>query len=336
MSEHRVLLTDMARGLFAELAEATPATVLARLGEAGFASLLVPAERGGFGGDWGDLLAVLRLAGAHALPGPLAEPILAHALLAAVGMAAPEGLVTLALPGQRVAWGRHADAVVVIAQGRLSLHDRSGWTVVEGTSPGDEPSERLTLIGAGLSQADCDVDAADLVAFARVAQAAGALEAAFALTVDHANTRVQFGRPLAQFQAVQQALAEFSEEAAAVDAAAAAAGDALDCRGWPRTGCAGAGFEIAAARLRMGLAIDRAVPIAHRLHGAIGFTRDYRLNHLTRRLIGWRSEGPSDALWAERIGRIVAGVGGAGFWPMLTARSDGDIAIRRSQPQGVA
>jgi acyl-CoA dehydrogenase len=98
--------------------------------------------------------------------------------------------------------------------------------------------------GPAAATAACDVDLLALGAFARVAQASGALEAAFTLAIDHVNTRVQFGRALAKFQAVQQAMAEFSEEAAAVDASAAACAAALDY--------GHASFEIAAAKLRMG------------------------------------------------------------------------------------
>ena len=314
MSDNRTLLTDMAAGLFADLAGTGFEAAWPRVAEAGFASLLVPEALDGFGGDWGDALAVLRLAGAHALAAPLAEPIIAHMLLAAAGIAAPKGLISIAAPGQRVPYGRHAAAVVHVADGSLALYAAEACAFDHGTSPAGEPWDAVTFTAAPLASAACDADLLALGAFARVAQASGALGAAFALAIDHVNTRVQFGRALAKFQAVQQALAEFSEEAAAVDASAAACAAALDY--------GHASFEIAAAKLRMGIAIDRAVPIAHRMHGAIGFTIEYALNHLTRRLMGWRSEFGSDSFWAERLGRRVAGLGGAGLWREMVARTD--------------
>ena len=321
MSENRTLLADMAEGLFADLAAADFATAWPRVAEAGFATLLVPESAGGFGGDWGDVLAVLRLAGLHALSAPLAEPILAHNLLAATGIEAPEGLITIAAPGARVPWGRHAAAVVTVADGTLSLYAASACTFDEGESPAGEPWDAVGFTGAPLASAPCTADLGALGAFARVAQGSGAMEAAFTLAIDHVNTRVQFGRTLAKFQAVQQALAEFSEEAAAVDASAAGCALALD------GGAAdGAAFEIAAAKLRLGLAVDRAVPIAHRLHGAIGFTMEYALNRFTRRLLAWRSEFGSDAVWAERLGRRVAGLGGQGLWHEVVRRSDAQVA----------
>src|SRR3546814_14990555 len=57
---------------------------------------------------------------------------------------------------------------------------------------------------------------------ATVSLMAGAMGRALALSIDHVNTRQQFGRPLGTFQAVQQSLAVMACEVRAVDAAAAA------------------------------------------------------------------------------------------------------------------
>lgn len=315
MSDNRQLLADMAEGLFAELSDADFASAWPRLAEAGFSTLLVPEDKGGFGGDWGDVLAVLRLAGKNAVPAPVAEPILAHHVLSVAGIEAPEGFVSIAAPGRRVPWGRHCDAVVSVEHGKASLYAASACTFVEDVNPASEPLDAVTFAGAPIASAPCNLDLTGLGAFARVAQASGALEAAFTLAIEHVNTRHQFGRALAKFQAVQQAMAEFSEEAAAVDAAAAGCAAALD-------GLDDADIEIASAKLRANIAVDRATPIAHRVHGAIGFTMEYALNRYTRRLMSWRSEFGNDAFWADRLGRRVAALGGKGLWLEMTARSD--------------
>ena len=57
MSENRSLLCDTATNVLRD------ATDMAALEAAGFATLLVPEGDGGFGGDWGDVFAVLRIAG---------------------------------------------------------------------------------------------------------------------------------------------------------------------------------------------------------------------------------------------------------------------------------
>ena len=307
MSEQRQLLTDMAEGLFAELAGSD--TPWPRLAEAGFATLLVADDKGGFGGDWGDLFAVLRLAGAHALAAPLGETIVAHRVLSDAGVTPPEGPIGL-LDGEHVAHGR--DCSAVLAPGKFLPAAICDWH--EASGPDGMPRDRLGGIEGFEAAIATNADLHALGAFCVVAQAAGALEAGFALAIEHVNTRVQFGKPLAKFQAVQQALAEASEHVVAVAAAGQAAAAALDC--------GDASFEIPAAKLRTNLAIDAAVPILHRVHGAIGFTMEYPLNRYTRRLMGWRSAFGNDAYWARRLGQQVAHFGGSGLWRVIAARGD--------------
>lgn len=153
-----------------------------------------------------------------------------------------------------------------------------------------------------------------LMAFARAAQIAGALDAALALSVAYANDRVQFGRPLGKFQAVQQSLASFACEAAAANCAAMGAAQALD-RG-------DAEFELAAAKLRANRAVEVGTTVAHQVHGAIGFTQEYGLHPLTRRLWQWRSEFGNDAHWSGKLGERVIARGAEAFWSDLTARTD--------------
>lgn len=248
MSENRTMLVDTAEAVFTQAASEgfKPVT------EAGFASLLIAEDKGGFGGDWGDLFAVLRIAGAKALDLPVGETIVAAKLL--------------------------SDASSEVPEGPLPLEDKA------------------------------------LGAFIRVALSAGALDAALAMSIEHVNTRQQFGKPLAKFQAVQQSLAVFAVEAAAVNVAGAAAAAALD-RG-------DAEFEIAAAKLRTNRAIGIGTGIAHQVHGAIGFTQEYPLHPLTRSLMRWRSECGNDAFWAGVLGDLACANGGAGLWAEMTRRGD--------------
>ena len=152
------------------------------------------------------------------------------------------------------------------------------------------------------------------MAFARACQIAGALDAALALSIAYANERQQFGRPLGKFQAVQQSLASFACEAAAANCAAMGAAQALD-RG-------NAEFEVAAAKLRANRAVEMGTSVAHQVHGAIGFTEEYALAPLTRRLWQWRSEYGNDAYWSARLGSKVIAQGAERFWPELFARTD--------------
>lgn len=152
---------------------------------------------------------------------------------------------------------------------------------------------------------------------ATVSLMAGAMGQALALSIEHVNTRQQFGRPLGKFQAVQQSLAVMACEVRAVEAAAAALAARLDAVGLDP---AAADFEMAAAKLRANRAVGVVTAVAHQVHGAIGFTREYDLNRVTIPLMRWRGEHGNDAYWAARLGRQVAGLGGQGLWETLTAR----------------
>jgi acyl-CoA dehydrogenase len=172
-----------------------------------------------------------------------------------------------------------------------------------------EPRGSLTVAGMPVTRVDEDVFL--LGALARVAQIAGALDAALEKSVIYANERQQFGRPLGKFQAVQQNLATFACEAAATNCAAMGAAQAM-ARGH-------APFEIAAAKLRANRAIGSGTAIAHQVHGAIGFTREYSLHPLTRRLWSWRSEFGTDGYWSEKLAAPIIARGADNFWPDLTA-----------------
>lgn len=145
----------------------------------------------------------------------------------------------------------------------------------------------------------------------RAALVAGAAAAMLDMTMQHVNTRVQFGKPLAKQQAVQQQLAVLACEVAAVTVAVQAAAAALDA------GLDGR-FEALCAKLRANLVVPRGTSIAHQLHGAIGFTTDYPLHKFSLRLNRWRRECGTDTELASELGKLAGG----DAWGFLTSRSD--------------
>jgi acyl-CoA dehydrogenase len=330
MSESRTLLTDMADRLFADVTanpDAPFTEVWPAIAEAGFESLLLDEDQGGFGGDWGDLFAVVRLAGTHALAAPVGEAAVAAWALARAGLTPSEGLATIApvvdgrLENGRFTgslrgtpWGGAAETVVAIQGGALLRLRTADATIQPGHSPVGEPRDGLIFEAAAAETAPSDIDLFACGAFLRTAQMAGALDAALAASIAYANERVQFGKPISKFQTVQQSLAVFAIEAAAVNSAGQAAARAADA--------GDAGFEFAAAKLRANIAAGQGAALAHQVHGAIGFTQEYPLHRLTRRLAGWRSEFGGDRFWAQRLGARVAGLGPEGLWPELARRSD--------------
>lgn len=333
MNDDQSLLIDAAARLFADLAakrDADFTNLWTAIEEAGFPLLLVPEADGGFGGSWRDAFAVLRLVGYHALPLPVGESVVATWLLNRSGLEQPTGLATIAartegklknghFTGQvsAVPWGHEAAAVVAALDGQLiMLSVDDAVSIARHENPADEPRDTLHFSKAAVAYAPCTTDLMALGALIRTAQIAGAMDAALTQSIAYANERVQFGKPIGKFQALQQNLAVFAEEAAAVNCAGQAAFAATDKYDGD------AGFEIAAAKLRANMATGIGTATAHQLHGAIGFTQEYGLHPLTRRLWSWRSEFGNDRLWSQRLGEHVIAAGADAFWPNLTSRSD--------------
>jgi acyl-CoA dehydrogenase len=146
-------------------------------------------------------------------------------------------------------------------------------------------------------------------AFLRAQQMVGAMERCLNHALAYANERVQFGRPIGRFQAIQHMLAIAAGHFAAATAAADAAAESF---GTPRFA-----LDTAVAKGRCGEAAAQVAATAHQVHGAMGFTQEHPLHFATRRLWSWRDEFGSEAEWYERLGRIVAARGGDALWPML-------------------
>jgi acyl-CoA dehydrogenase len=122
---------------------------------------------------------------------------------------------------------------------------------------------------------------------------------------------VQFGKPIASFQAIQQQLAVLAGYVAAAGIAAEAA--ICDLEETERLS-----RSAAVAKIRCGEAAGAAASIAHQVHGAIGITKEHSLHFATRRLWSWRAEFGAESSWAERIGRAVAAAGADAYWPQMT------------------
>jgi acyl-CoA dehydrogenase len=327
------LLTEAAARLFGDLAAKRNGPFMelwAPVEEAGFPLLLVPEADGGFGGSWQDAFAVLRLAGYHALACPVGEAVIAAWLINRARLEQPAGLATIAprIEGTladcrftgsvaNVPWGGEAAAIVAVLDGQLIvLTGADAERIDRHENPADEARDTLHFTDAAVARVPCAADLTALGALVRTAQIAGAMDAALGQSIAYANEREQFGKPIGKFQALQQNLAVFAEEAAAVNCAGQAAFAAAGKHG------GAAEFEVAAAKLRANIAIGIGTATAHQVHGAIGFTREYSLNALTRRLWSWRSEFGNDRYWSQILGRQVVAAGADAFWPNLTERSD--------------
>ncbi|WP_149538787.1 acyl-CoA dehydrogenase family protein [Siccirubricoccus phaeus] len=317
------LLADQAGPDVLRRAEAGewPEALWAEMEALGLPLALASEEMGGAGLTWEDAVAVWQVLGRHGAPVPLAESMAAAGLLAAAGIAPPPGLLALVAPQQAgLPWGRRAQHLVAPWEGKLVLRPATGMK--EGRDgfsrlPMDTclfgPDSASALLPPALGEEPTLLAGAMIHA----ALIAGALEAVLDTSVDYANTRKQFGRPIGGFQAVQQLLAQAAGEVAAAGVAAAQAGRAAS-----RRGLAAAEFEIASAKVVAGEAAGKVAAIAHQVHAAIGFTDEHHLHLFTRRLWAWRDACGTERFWARRIGEAALARGGAALWPDLTARDE--------------
>jgi acyl-CoA dehydrogenase len=149
-------------------------------------------------------------------------------------------------------------------------------------------------------------------ALAATVMLAGALGTVLDLTRRYAGERVQFGKPISAFQMVKRQVALLAGEVAVAGAAADAAVRAV------ATASADATPAVLAARVRAARSATAATAIAHQVHGAIGFTREHRLQHFTRRLWAWRDCGDAEGALQEELGRLLAERGGDRLWTTVT------------------
>ena len=302
-----------AGGLGAPQAEA----LWAQIEAAGLADALLDEAEGGAGLGLSQLFGVLEQAGAHALPLPLGDTLLARALLAQAGMARPAGAIALA-SGERtqdgglrcalVRGGRVAASVLVQAgDGWHLLAVQAAQTTPQALALDAafawSPSQMLAAPVVPVAQG---LDARTLQAALLAPQMAGALMHVFQRTLQYANERQQFGRPIGKFQAIQHQLAVMSEHVFAARMAA-------------QLGCSGAGLaadrlpdrlRVATAKARCSEAALAVAEFAHAIHGAIGFTAEYDLQLFTRRLHAWRQTAGSESYWHGVAGQALLAHGG--------------------------
>ncbi|MFF7945134.1 acyl-CoA dehydrogenase family protein [Nocardia gamkensis] len=208
-----------------------------------------------------------------------------------------------------VPWARDCQDVVLVAVGnhatRVGLLGVDVNDLVLNHNLAGEPRDGIetTVSAEQLATIDSSVGRELLTrgAWARCVQVVGALDAAASLTVTHTRERVQFGRSLSAFQAVQHSLAamagEIERARSSVDAAVATA--SAYGFGDERTELA-----VAVAKIVLGQVVLPVTTTAHQLHGAIGVTREHPLWLFTLRAQSWLDDYGSPRRFAQQLGSL--------------------------------
>lgn len=351
MSENAEMIAEIAAEVFgaveeADLPEVGLLKVWPTLVELGWPLVGIPEERGGSGGSFADLAAVIASMGLHSVAVPLVEHSLASWALTAAGENCPTGIVTATVEGcltahantdgtrvsgrlPSVGWVEAAEHLVVpvtLPDGTEVLAALSttavGITRQDDHNLGGEPRSILTLesvparlLRSGVSARELQLRGGLLSTIAML----GAMTTAYELTRVHVRTREQFGQPLSKFQVVSSALAEMSSELTLVRGSVDAAVEAYG------TGSTAIELAVTSSRVLATMVSDTIGHHAHHLHGAMGITREYPLHKATRRLWSWRDEWGSARQWRRDLGTRSVAVGPDALWDEMTALCDAGL-----------
>lgn len=274
--------------------------------ESGLPNALVAEKDGGFGLSLGQILPLAVLMGAYALPLPLAETMVARGLLRGAGVEPPLAPIVLALAlspenqtiiqtaelplartarymlaarGETLDFVELSPSVLSPARSEFSLSARvvAGVEQILGSIPADAIALRETI------------------ALLHAAKLAGSMQRVLQMTIDYAETRSQFGRPIGKFQAIQQQVSVMAEHVAAARMAVQLA-----------AGMGGLFPDLLAAGVAKECASSAALVVArtaHSVHGAIGISREHDLQLYTRRMAEWRAAEGAESYWATQVGR---------------------------------
>ena len=223
-----------------------------------------------------------------------------------------------------ISHGSVADVVFVLAQTDKSLGSRGlAIIVVDKGTPGFSSSE-MEMVGdwagdvASLRFTDCRVPKENLIGqigrglqnsltgidTARLflsAMGIGMSQSCLDACIKYAKERQQFGKPIASFQLVQEAIARMEAETEAIRLLVYYAGE-LKTKGLPHT------KELSSAKwLATELAV-RASAEAIRLHGAYGCTDDFLVEHHYRDAVLSTILGGTTEMHKLTIGRELLGI----------------------------
>lgn len=280
----------------------SPKSLWQAIEESGFLDVMVSEEAGGGGLGLPELYTLVCELGRHAVPLPVASTMLARAWL---GTERTQGMAGLAATPVRDADGAWICAMV--PAGRWVDHLLAGGDIGAWLLPASQANRVPSgVLGSGMASLRWEALPRERVesisaplilpsaALLKAAELCGAMQKVLEMTLAYCNDRVQFGRPIGKFQAVQHQVSVMAEHIAAATVATEAA-FASGARVPTRAAAA-------LAKARVSEAAPLVAATAHALHGAIGVTQEYDLQLYTRLLHEGRIAYGSEVFWQRVLG----------------------------------
>lgn len=207
-----------------------------------------------------------------------------------------------------------ADDLIVAARGRAGVslfhveRARAGITVAPMPSMSGERLFEVALSGVRLSRADLLGEEGNgwaalepglrFGALAKTAEMVGAAERILDLAVAYAKTRVQSGRPIGAFQAIQHACADLAR-------GVESSRPLLHHAAWRASRGEPCDADVAMAKLYAGDACLAVARKAHQIFGAIGYCDEHPLHRLHKLIVGARLAYGDPAAHAESVARAI-------------------------------
>lgn len=322
LNEDQAMIAETVTRMFGEAFDRKALTGFARdgaihdawrglIGASGLLGICAAEQAGGLGLGAVDALAIAREAGAHAVPFPVSEGIVAAMALSgrpdlACDVIAARTIAIIAdadagvigaqheqgvrLSGEvaGIGWAAEADLLIVDAEwsdGRvrrclLRLDSPCVQITRRRSIDLTAPAASIRLDDAPAElMPDADVDFGRLRTILAAAEMEGAARTCLSLAVAYMKERQQFGQAIGRFQSLKHIAATDALHIESMSVANAYAAWALD---------AGASDAEEALRIAKSYASEAARTVAEdsiQCHGGIGFTWDYGLHHYLRRIL---------------------------------------------------
>lgn len=246
---------------------------------------------------------IMQMVGGECMTASLATSSLALDAQAGVVSGTLTAVLSADNASQVLLWTGGADlvALVPVQQSGLALQPRETWDTTRrlfDVSFDKVPVDALTVLAEGADALAMVARLETLRDFGLAADSVGAASALLDMTVEHLQTRKQFGRPLALFQALKHRCADMKTLIAGADALLL---DSITGISSGDLAAAEAGIAATKAKLLACSAFSRVAEEALQLHGGIGMASEHPCHLYLKRAMLSEHLGSGPEQEADRV-----------------------------------
>ena len=274
---------------------------------------------------------IIQMSAKMGVPLPFTETVICNYLFSELNLEPPTGMITFALDTQNIKITNNKISGNLLSVPYLNLtnkiilvqeiDDVKHFIFIENKNGSlknkknflSEPRFDLNIKDCeilNIQKLSLDINFNHIGSIVRSAQMVGSMEKVVNLSIDYCSQRVQFGRSLSKFQAIQHQISEMAVELAASNAALSSL--KITNKLMPNLD------DIAILKIRTGIAAGKLIAISHQVHGAMGFTKEYELSYFTKNLNSWRNDFGNETYWQNILGKNFLEKTNLSLWEYLT------------------